>query len=175
MNQTILIGLVSLLASPLFAQQATSPDGKWVVFVKPGHGPAIETGSGPTEPKELWQRDPQGHTELMLRTHDAKDPKDIVAGFEGLQFSSDGKLVYFITPNYATGGCVHVLDTTNKHEHFVTSGELVNILSTDDGDRLLVTSRCYDQIPKGGSVYWDYFIVTPEGQELKKLGMPFHP
>ena len=59
MNQTILIGLVSLLASPLFAQQATSPDGKWVVFVKPGHGPAIETGSGPTEPKELLQRDLQ--------------------------------------------------------------------------------------------------------------------
>jgi hypothetical protein len=54
MKKTVLIGLLSLLASPTFAQQATAPDGKWIVFVKPGSGPMIETGADEFKPTELW-------------------------------------------------------------------------------------------------------------------------
>ena len=53
MKKAILIGLLSLLASSAFAQRVTSPDGKWVVFVKPGSGPMIETGIDSIKPTEL--------------------------------------------------------------------------------------------------------------------------
>ena len=63
---------------------------------------------GEEPPAELWQRDAQGkHSELLLRTHNAQDIKNVVAGFENLKFSTDGKLVYFTTPAFATCGAVH--------------------------------------------------------------------
>jgi predicted ATPase len=63
-------------------------------------------------------------------------------------------------------------------EHGLPPETVAAIVAKTDGVPLFVeelTKSVLDQIPKGGSVYWDYFIVTPEGQELKKLGMPFHP
>ena len=43
----ILTALAALrvLAEPPDNQIQTSPDGKWIVFVKPGHGPKIETAA----------------------------------------------------------------------------------------------------------------------------------
>ena len=96
----------------------------------------------------------------------------MVASFENLQFSSDGKFVYFNTPAWTTSGAIHVVDTTTCREDFVIDGSLVNVLSSDAGDRLLVARRAYDKLQQGGGVYWDYFIVTPEGQVLKQLGLP---
>jgi hypothetical protein len=56
--------------------------------------------------------------ELLVRAHNAENMKDVVAAFGNLQFSSDGKLVYFNTPAFATTGAVHVVDTTTCREHF---------------------------------------------------------
>jgi hypothetical protein len=45
----------------------------------------------------------------------------------------------------------------------VIDGYLVNVLSSDAGDRLLVSRRAYDKVQQGGGVYWDYFLAEAGG------------
>ena len=124
----LLTALASLLA-PSFTAQAdslTSPDGKWIVFVKPVPGPGIETGIGNDEaPSELWQVDSKGrHPTLLVRCRnsDESDMRQVIAGFHDLRFSPDGRLVYFTTNAWATSVALHMVDTTTCREHFICSG-----------------------------------------------------
>jgi hypothetical protein len=148
-------------------QIQTSPDGKWIVFVKPGYGPKIETASGDdVAPTELWQKGAQGKTEtLLVKCRNSDEMALVTAGFWNLQFSTDGKLVYFSTPARATSPAIHVVDTTTCKEHFVIDGWLDRVASTLDGDRLIVSRRAYDDI----GVYHDIFMVTPEGKLVGRL------
>ena len=95
----LLMASVSLLCLPTGkAQSLTSPDGKWIVFVKPVSGPSIGTGVGDYQPSELWQVDSNGrHPTLLVRCHGSFDGEmsSVVAQFLDLKFSPDGRLVYF--------------------------------------------------------------------------------
>src|SRR5688572_7608645 len=96
-----------------------APDGKWVVFVRILPGAKIDSGAGEHDAAELWQVRADGKEPLMLvRTRGAEKVENLIAGFEDVQFSSDGRLVYFVTPAWATSGAVHVVDTTNRKERF---------------------------------------------------------
>lgn len=103
----LLTALASLLVS-LFtarAQSLTSPDGKWIVYVKPVTGDAIGTGADDYKPSELWQVGSDGrHSTLLVRCHESFDGEmsTVVAQFLDLKFSPDGRLVYFETPAWAT-------------------------------------------------------------------------
>jgi len=83
--------VVSLLVPSLTAkaQSLTSPDGKWLVFVKPVPGPGIETGIGNDEaPSELWQVDSKGrHSTLLVRCRNSEenDMRQVIAGFHDLR------------------------------------------------------------------------------------------
>jgi hypothetical protein len=46
----------------------------------------------------------------------------VVAQFNELRFSPDGRLVYFETPAWATSGALHMVDTTTCREHFICAG-----------------------------------------------------
>jgi hypothetical protein len=166
----ILTALVTLsvLAEPSDNQTQTSPDGKWIVFVKPGHGPKIETFSGDAlDPTELWQKDAQGkNLSLLVKCRNSNEPTDLIGGFYNLQFSTDGKLVYFTTPAWTTSPAIHVVDTTTCKEHFVIDGWLDRVASTDDGDRLIVSRRDVDDI----GVFHDIFMVTPKGKLVGRSG-----
>jgi Tol biopolymer transport system component len=98
-----LTALASLVLASLTAraQSLTSPDGKWIVYVKPVTGAAIGSGADDFQPSELWQVDSNGrHPTLLVRCHDSFDGKmsSVVAQFNELRFSPDGRLVYFETP-----------------------------------------------------------------------------
>jgi hypothetical protein len=94
------------------------------------------------------------------------DPKDIIAGFDNLWFSSDGKLVYFKTAAWATSPAVRVVDTTNRRERFVIDGVLKKVERTRQGDVLLVQRRKYDS--EGG--YYQDFLASPQGKVLRTVG-----
>jgi hypothetical protein len=144
-----------------------SPDGKWVVFVKQVSGPLISTGAGEEQPAELWQVDARGKSPtLLVRSRNAQGPKDMIAGFDNLQFSSDGKLVYFNTPAWATSPAVRVVDTTNRRERYVIDGVLKKVERTPHGEVLLVGRKKYDS---EGDYYQD-FLVFPEGKVLRTVG-----
>jgi hypothetical protein len=161
------LATLSVLAECPDNQIQTSPDGKWIVFVKPGHGPKIETANGEdSDPTELWQKDATGKNQtLLVKCHNSDEMALVIAGFWNLQFSTDGKLVYFTTSAWATSPAIHVVDTTTCKEHFVIDGWLDRVASTDDGDRLIVSRRDADDI----GVFHDIFMVTPEGKLVGRL------
>jgi hypothetical protein len=89
----VLTASVSLLVPSLTtkAQSVTSPDGKWIVFVKPVTGNSIGTGVDDFQPSELWQVDSNGrHPTLLVRCHDSVDNEyeDCYRAISGLEILS---------------------------------------------------------------------------------------
>ena len=148
-----------------------APDGKWVMFVREIDGELIATGSSPDgePPAELWQIGVNGKDPTRLvRTRADGDPKKLIAAFQNIQFSADGRLVYFVTPAWATSGAVHVVDTTNGKERFVMPGnELEIIHSGQYRDHLLVNQHRYFLGP--GSYDW-FWLFRPDGTEVGPVG-----
>ncbi|MCH1923036.1 hypothetical protein L9G15_26855, partial [Shewanella sp. A3A] len=73
--------------------------------------------------------------------------------FERVQFSADGRLVYFVTPAWATSGAVHVVDTTNRKVRFIVPGDGLHVMHTGEyRDHLLLSQHRY--FLGGGSYDW---------------------
>src|SRR3954470_3772875 len=107
----------ALTSSGRDSNPVLAPDGKWIAFVRKVDGKKIATGSDEVEPTELWQVRVDGKEPTMLvRCRDSEKPESVIGAFENLQFSTTGKLLYFVTPAWATSGAVHVVDTTNRKE-----------------------------------------------------------
>jgi hypothetical protein len=166
----LLTALATLLVPSLTAQaqSLTSPDGKWIVFVKPVTGDSIGTGADNYQPSELWQVDFNGrHPTLLVRCHGSFDGEmsTVVAQFLDLKFSPDGRLVYFETPAWATSVALHVVDTTNGREHFICAGGIEDFR----GNNLVVVETAYTS---RGHQY-QRFLLTPEGRKISTLSEPF--
>ena len=146
-----------------------SPDGKWIVFVRALPGKQISTGSGDVDAAELWQIDAAGKEPLLLvAPRDAEDVQQVIATFTDLQFSTDGRLVYFVTPAWATSGAVHVVDTTNRKERFVIAGNGLKVIPTGEyKDCLLLAQHRY--FLGGGSYDW-FWLFRPDGKEVGPVG-----
>jgi hypothetical protein len=163
------------------AQSITSPDGKWVVFVKTVSGPMIDyggsqaRGADPDRPTELWQIDSRNkNPTLLVQCRRSDNYEQMIVGFENLHFSANGRLVYFDSPVWARNGAVHVVDTTNRKEHFICDGFLEDVQHTDSGDLLVINRGKYDP-PRGkffNSIpdYYQIFLVTLDGREINAIG-----
>ena len=115
-------------SSPILA-----PDGKWVAFVRKLDGKKIATGSDEMDPTELWQVRVDGkEPSLLLRCRESEKPESVIAAFENLQFSTDGKLLYFGSPAWATSGAVHVVDTTNRKERYLFAGNNLKLVPSGE-------------------------------------------
>jgi dipeptidyl aminopeptidase/acylaminoacyl peptidase len=166
----ILTALASLLvpSHAARAQSLTSPDGKWIVYVKPVSGDSIGTGADDYQPSELWQVDSNGrHPTLLVRCHGSFDGEmsTVVAQFNELRFSPDGRLVYFETPAWATSVALHVVDTTNGREHFICAGGIDSFR----GNNLVTEESVY----KGHGHQIQKFLRSPEGQMLGIVSQPY--
>ena len=132
-----------------------APDSKWVVFIRKIEGKKIATGSDEMDPTELWQVRVDGkEPTMLLRCRDAKGDQDhVLAAFQALQFSTNGKLVYFISPQWATSGAVHVGSARRgRHGHV---------------DCLLVQQHRY--FIAGGAYNW-YWLFRTDGKEIGPVG-----
>jgi hypothetical protein len=146
-----------------------APDGKWVVFIRKVDGKKIATGSDEVEPTELWQVRTDGkEAALLLKCREAQKPESLIAAFESLQFSTNGKLVYFVTPAWATSGAVHVVDTTNRKERYLFPGnEVKTVPAGEYKDCLLVQQHRY--FLGGGSYDW-FWLLRPDDKEVGPVG-----
>lgn len=146
-----------------------APDAKWVVFIRGLTGKKIASGAGEHEAAELWQVRADGKDPVMLvRTRGGDKIENIIAAFEDVQFSSDGRRVYFVTPAWATSGAVHVVDTTNRKERFVVAGNGLRVLHSGEyRDHLMLAQHRY--FLGGGSYDW-FYLFTPEGKEVGVIG-----
>src|SRR3954453_17518639 len=90
---------ISLTSSGRDSDPILAPDGKWVAFVRKVDGKKIATGSDQVEPTELWQVRVDGkEPSLLVKCRESEKIESLIGGFENLQFSSNGKLLYFVTP-----------------------------------------------------------------------------
>ena len=159
----------ALTSSSRDSAPVLAPDGKWVAFVRKVDGKKIATGSDEMEPTELWQVRIDGkEPALLLRCRESPKPESLLAGFENLQFSTNGKLLYFVTPAWATSGAVHVVDTTNRKERYLFAGnDLKLVPSGEYKDCLLVQQHRY--FVGGGSYDW-FWLLRPDGKEIGPVG-----
>jgi WD40-like Beta Propeller Repeat len=146
-----------------------SPDGRWIVFVRAVPGKTIETGSGAVDAAELWQIRADGkEPTLLVSPRAAEDPRNLIASFQDVSFSADGRHVFFVTPAYATSGAVHAVDTTNRRRRFVMAGNGVEVVPSGEyKDCLLVEQHRY--FIGGGSFDW-IWLFRPDGKEIGPIG-----
>jgi WD40-like Beta Propeller Repeat len=146
-----------------------APDGKWVVFIRKVEGKKIATGSDEVDPTELWQIRTDGkEATALVKCRDSEKPEGIIAAFESLQFSTNGKLVYFVTPAWAVSGAVHVVDTTNRKERYLFPGNDLKVVPSGEyKDCLLALQHRY--FLGGGSYDW-YWLLRPDGKEVGPVG-----
>jgi len=146
-----------------------APDGKWVAFVRKVEGKKIATGSDELHPTELWQVRTDGkEASLLVKCRAAEKPESLIAGFENLQFSTNGKLLYFVTSAWATSGAVHVVDSTNRKERYLFPGSDLKIVTSGEyKDCLLVQQHKY--FVGGGSYDW-FWLLRPDGKEVGPVG-----
>ncbi|MEY2512512.1 MAG: hypothetical protein QOE26_3275 [Verrucomicrobiota bacterium] len=144
-------------------------DGKWVAFVRKVDGKKIATGSEEVDPTELWQVRTDGkEPSLLVKCRAAEKPESVIAGFENLQFSTNGKLLYFVTSAWATSGAVHVVDTTNRKDRYLFPGNDLKIVTSGEyKDCLLVQQHKY--FVGGGSYDW-FWLLRPDGKEVGPVG-----
>jgi hypothetical protein len=159
----------ALTSSGRDSEPVLAPDGKWVVFVRKVDGKKIATGSDEVDPAELWQVRADGkEATLLVQCRASEKPESVIAAFENLQFSANGKLVYFVSPAWATSGAVHVVETTNRKERYLFPGnDLKAVPSGEYKDCLLVQQHRY--FIGGGSYDW-YWLLRPDGKEVGPVG-----
>ena len=145
------------------------PAGEWVVFVRKTSKKPVSSGADEHPACELWQIRSNGKEPLMLlATRDSGEMENVIASFHELQFSTDGRRVYFITAAWATSGAIHVVDTTNRKERFVVAGNDFRVVPSGEyRDHLLVCQHRY--FLGGGSYDW-YYLFTPAGEEVGVVG-----
>ena len=160
---------IALTSSGRDSDPLLAPDGKWVAFVRKVEGKKISSGADETEPTELWQVRIDGkEPSLLVRCRESEKMESLIAGFENLQFSTNGKLLYFVTPAWATSGAVHVVDTTNRKEHFLLAGNNIKVVASGEyKDCLLVQQHRY--FVGSGSYDW-YWLFKADGKEVGPVG-----
>jgi hypothetical protein len=159
----------ALTSSGHDSEPALSPDGKWVVFVRSVPGKKISTGLGDMDATELWQIRADGkNPTVLVHAKDSDKMETVLAGFSRPQFSTNGRLVYFLSEAWATSGALHVVDTTNGKEHFVCPAlEFEVVPSGEYRDCLLVAQHRY--FIGGGTYNW-FWLLRPDGKEVGPVG-----
>src|ERR1700712_4593065 len=121
---------------------------------------------------ELWTvgSDGKGARKLLgLRT--ALDVHNTLCAFNSTQFSSNGQLLYFETPAWATSGALHVYDFKTGKERFFLASNGAQVLNMCGDkkyrDDLIVSQHRYFVF--AGSYDW-LWLFSPDGKEIGPVG-----
>lgn len=153
------------------SEPVLSPDGTFVVFTRSGEKKHddMDCKSGTDT---LMRIDVDGTREsALVRSAASQKPEGQLCGFTSKQFSSDGGLLYFLTPGWATSSALHVYDFKTQTERFVVAANGLFVLSGCKGehkDRVAIARHKYFVF--GGSYDW-YWLYDPKAKtEIGPLG-----
>lgn len=108
---------------------------------------------------------------VLVRGREGKTPQQRLCGYTGKQFNSNGRLLYFLTPGWATSGALHVYDFKARTERFVVDASGLAVLSAcknEHKDRVAILRHKYFVF--GGSYDW-YWLYDPRTKkEIGPLG-----
>jgi hypothetical protein len=146
------------------ADAVLAPDGKTVAFTRVGNprssGMQGDCKSGAQADELRRIRVDGGGDELLVRGQEGKDPKESLCEFRRKQFSSDGRMLYVLTPAWATSGALHAYDTRDKKLGFVMPANDVIVLSAcksqEYRDNLVVQQHRYFVVAGSYDWYWLY-------------------
>jgi len=159
-----------------------SPNGEKMVFIRKSSKMAYNPIDGADIPRDpladqLWIMDINGKNEKMLvqdinpddKGYDKWKGEDVI-GFiedESVQFSPDGKTVYYLTPAWVTSSALRSVNVDGTREHFITSANYLKVIDKGQykGD-LIISQHRYFLI--GGSYDW-YYVFTSKGKEVGPL------
>ena len=167
-----------------------SPDEKIVVFIRKSNNKAWMADehelSNPPPPEELfadqlWIIDINDKKEEMLvkdwnpytdepkgSVPDGDAQTKVISHIDDVNFSPDGKKVYFTTDAWVTSNAVHSVNIDGSNEHFVVAGNSLKVIPTGEYAGYLIVKQ-HRYCVYGGSYDW-FWVFTPEGEEVGPVG-----
>jgi hypothetical protein len=141
-----------------------SLDGRHIAFVRATPGVLVSTGSGEVEAGEVWTVTADAAPIKVLAGRSAQAMKNVIAGIHDLQFSSDGRYLFFLSSAWATSDAVDRLELATAAERFIASGNVLLVIR--DGryaNHLLLSQHRYD---RPGAARDGYYVFTFDGVEI---------
>ena len=168
---------------------ALSPDGKNVAFLRKSDREAylavgapedyLQSGPDAILADQVWIIGVDGKNEKLLVEdnnpddfgYDKWEGNKVIAHIDddSLQFSPDGKTLYFITSAWVTTGALHSVNIDGTNERFIAGANYLKVI--DKGrykGNLIIRQHRY--FLAGGSYDW-LWLFTPAGKELGPLGL----
>ena len=176
-RQACLPGLlgVAMLAGATPASNAsrwTSPDGRKVVFFRT-NVQAIDRGvgapSGGRPEVDLWiSRADGSDAHLLLAGTGTQAPETNLTDIEQIEFSPDGRTLYFQTYAWLTSPAIHAVDIASGKQRLVTHGWLNHVVPAGrfKGDLVVHQHRHF----VGSGTYEWYWLFTGNGKEVGPIG-----
>ncbi len=147
-----------------------SPDRRHIAFIKAVPGASIDTGSGSNEPNQLWVLDTETlKAACLVKSHNADDIKQILAGLSRPAFSPNGREVFFQSSAWAVSDAVHAVSITTRRVRFVCDGNSFSVVRKGSHRGMLLVEKHKYHSGKGGA-YDAVWLVAPSGRELKRWG-----
>ena len=152
------------------SEPCLSPDGRHVAFIKAAPGVKIDTGSGSSDPNQLWVLDTAtGKATCLVKSRNADDLKQILAGLSRPAFSADGRDVFFQSSAWAVSDAVHAVSLATRRVRFVCDGNSFFVIGRGRHRGMLIVEKHKYHSGEGGA-YNAAWLVAPSGRELKRWG-----
>ncbi|WP_148289676.1 hypothetical protein [Ideonella sp. B508-1] len=157
-------------AEGVSVQKVYAPDHRSFAFIRHTPEVLIDTGIGELEAAEIWtSRSDGSDAKLLLRGRPGKTPQETLAELSEIQFSPDGRQLFFLSAAWTTSGAVHVVQVDSGEEHFVCPGNSLEVIQRGKyAGYLMVRQHRYAM--GGGSYDW-LWLLTPEGKDVAPISM----
>ena len=172
-----------------------SPDGKIIAFIKSTKNiipndcqtfsnsdanPAIDPVTGLTidsdqdknadYAQQIWIYDVKSKKEHLLvgSNFSCKNPEKQMLDPQQLQFSPNGKKLYFMATGWVTSAALHVVNVDGKNEHYLIPANKYSIVPKGQYKGCIIAwQHRYFIAP--GSYNW-YSLYSPSGKKIGSLG-----
>ena len=155
-----------------------SPDQHWVIYTRSAAAAGGADDEAPvdcsalTAPDELRQVKADGSADqLLLRGQAGDEPSQSLCAFQGKQFASDGRTMYFLSPAWTTSNALHAFSFDTRTARYVMPANDFVVLSWCMGelkDALIAQQHRYFRF--GGSFDWYWLFDAAGRTDLGPIG-----